>query len=105
MSIERAKYTTAGGRLAFGSVGAGYAALLTTPQSVKMLTITNSLNVECVVSFNGGTTDNLYLPALTGVQLDFAASELNHNGTISVKQGAAGAPASGMIAAFAITGQ
>lgn len=105
MGIERAKYTTAGGRLAFGSVGAGYAALLTTPQNVRMLTITNSLNVECVVSFDGGTTDHLYLPALTGAQLDFGANWLNHNGTISVKQGAAGAPASGMIAAFAILGQ
>lgn len=104
MGIERAKYTTAGGRLAFGSVGAGYAALLTTPQNVRMLIITNSLNTECVVSFNGGTTDHLYLPANQGVSLDFGSNWLNHNGTISVKHNGS-APASGAIAAFAILGQ
>lgn len=105
MGIERAKYTTAGGQLAFGGVGAVYATLLNAPQNVRMLIITNTLNLECIISFNGGTTDHLYLPANVGVQLDFGANWLNHNGTISVKQGSGGAPTSGMIAAFAITGQ
>lgn len=105
MSIERAKYTTAGGRLAFGSVGAVYAALLTAPQNVRMLSITNTLDAECIISFNNGTTDNLYLPAGRDLQLDFGANNLNHNGTISVKQGAGGAPTAGMIAAFVVLGQ
>ena len=94
---------TAAGRLAFGSVLAGYATLLPAVSgSVRKLIITNSLDAETVLSLDGGTTDFIFLPAQQGIIIDFDTS-MHWAGTCSVKRQST-APTVGAISAGVLIG-
>lgn len=101
MSNVKALVNVAGGRLAFGAVGAGYSTLLAATGSVGILIISNSLNTETVISLDNGTTDFLFLQAGASLTVDFSANDMCFSGTIRVKHNGA-APASGNIAASII---
>ena len=83
--LNRARFNQAGGTLAFGSVGAGYASLYVVSGIGRKLIITNSLDKQTVLSFDGGTTDFIKLPAGQGLVIDFDTSLQFGNITISVK--------------------
>lgn len=102
VNITTAFTDTAAGRVAFGSVGAGYGTLLSCSGSVRKLIITNSLNQEVVISLDNGTTDFIYLPANVGIILDFDNS-VHFSGVVQVKHNGV-APTSGAIAAGIIKG-
>ena len=95
-------YTNAG-RLAFGSVGAGYTVLLAAVSgSVRKIVITNSLNQEVVLSINNATNDFIYLPALQGIVIDLDNS-MHWSGIVQVKHNGV-APTGGAISAGVILG-
>ncbi len=87
-----------GATLAFGSLAAGYTVVgAAIAGRGVILSITNSLNVDCWLSLDGGTTDFIQLPAGISITLDFAANDGEFSGRVAVKQGTAGAAASGFI--------
>lgn len=102
-ALERAKVTTAHGRLAFGSVTGAYQALQSTVGNVRKLVVSNSLNSEMLLSLDGGTTDWLALQAGQSLVLDFDMT-LAYNGTVSVKHNGT-APTAGNISVAIIKGQ
>jgi|GEM_PF-4163306 len=104
MGYRRAQFPTAGARVAFGGVGADYANIVTL-SGVEFLVITSSLNVECILSFNAGVTNHLFVPPGLSLVIPVGTAEIQYNGTVSVIQGAAGGPASGMISILGINGQ
>lgn len=98
MSMTRTRFS-AQGTLAFGSVGAAYATLLAAISNVQLMVITNTLDKECILSFDG-TNDNLTVRGGDMLVLPFTSCDLVFSSganAIRVKQGAAGAPASGNI--------
>lgn len=87
-----------GASLAFGSLAASYTAVGAAVEGRGVIiAIANSLNVDCWLSLDGGTTDFIQLPAATSITLDLGANDAEFSGTIAVKQGTAGAAASGLI--------
>ena len=104
---RRIDVSVAGGRLAFGSVGAGYSSLITVSGRGAIVMITSSLNQEVVISLNGGTTDWGYLPLVPATAAGFpytielGANDAEFTGTISVKHNGV-APTAGAIAASVI---
>lgn len=104
---RRIDVSVAGGRLAFGSVGAGYSSLLTVAGRGAILMITSSLNQEVVISLDGGTTNWGYLPLVPATAagfpyiIEFGASDAEYTGTVSVKHNGV-APTAGAIAASII---
>lgn len=107
MSFAQALFNDTYGRLAFGSVGAGYATLKAVTRTTGTLTnnkgdavallFFNNLNQDVIISLDNGTTDAVYLPANTNWTVDLATNSLMYNGTIQVKH-AGVAPTSGGIA-------
>lgn len=93
MSASQAFITQAGAAIAFGSVGAGYGTALAITGSARKVIIASSLNQECVVSLDGGTTDFMVFPANFTLTLDFDPSMI-YSGTVSVKHNGV-APTSG----------
>ena len=97
--------TQAGGKLAFGSVGAGYSNLLASVQGRGLIFVfCNTLNQEVVLSLDAGTTDWLNVPAGYSFILDMGSNEIEFYGTISVKH-AGTAPTSGFISCGVIRSQ
>ena len=91
--------TLAGGRVAFGSVGAGYSTLLTVTDKAIILLVSNTLNQDVVLSLDGGTTNWHTLPAGISFVLDFGTNGASFNGTIQVKHNGV-APTAGAISAM-----
>jgi len=94
------------GTIQFGGISGTYATIQSSVQGRGVIVvIVNSLNTSTIVSLDGGTTDFIELPAATSLSLDLGANGAEFSGTISVKQGAAGAPASGFISCGVIRTQ
>ena len=86
------------GSLAFGSLLAAYADLLAGVQGRGIILVfTNSLNSDCTISFDNGTTDCMILPAGQGIVLDLSSNDGEFSGTIRAKRGPSGASTSGQI--------
>jgi len=83
--------------LAPAGIGATYATLATLTFHAKQLLFVNSLDGDVVLSFDGGTTDHVRLPASTSLSLNFTDNEHLLAGTvIQVKDGAS-APTAGTL--------
>lgn len=101
-NLAKTRFGVAPGRLAFGSVTGSYVTLLAATGSVRKLLLTNSLDKETIITLDGGTTDFIYLPASTGLLLDFDIS-LQYSGTVQVKHNGV-APTVGAISAGIVLG-
>ena len=98
MAANRRLTPMAVGSLAFGSLLAAYANLLASVQGRGIILIfTNTLNSDCTISLDGGTTDSLILPAGQGLVLDLSANDAEFSGTIQAKRGPSGASTVGQI--------
>lgn len=93
MSAAQAFVDQAGAAIAFGSVGGSYSAALAVTGSARKVVIVSSLNQECVVSLDGGTTNFMVFPASFTLTLDFDPTMI-YSGTVSVKHNGV-APTSG----------
>ena len=63
--------------LAFGAVSSAYANLGgVLLYDATILTMTNNLDVDCYVSFDGGTTGHKKIPAHTSTVYDYHANDL-----------------------------
>jgi len=98
MSANRRLAFQAVSSLAFGSLGAGYSNLLASVQGRGVILVfTNTLNSDCTISLDGGTTDCLILPAGQGLVLDLSTNDGEFSGTIQAKRGPSGASTAGQI--------
>ena len=93
MSSAQIIVTQAGGAIAFGSVGAGYGTALAVTGTVRKLIFASTLDQECVVSLDGGTTNWMVFPANFTLTIDLNP-DMQYSGTISVKHNGV-APLSG----------
>jgi len=89
--------------VAFGAIGAGYAALGTaTTDHSRLFSIFNSTNTDVLISFDGAT-DHMRIAAGSGQVLDLSTNKIRDDGlflrkeTIFYIKRAAGAPASGNV--------
>ena len=94
---NRRLVVVAEGRVAAASVGAGYAAIQSNLSRVINITFANSLNGDVSISFDGGTTTYITLPAGQTLSVDLGANHAEYSGTISIKQGPSGASTTGFI--------
>lgn len=63
--------------LAFGAVSSAYANLGgVTLFDADILTVTNNLDVDCYISFDGGTTSHKKVPAHTSTVYDYHTNDL-----------------------------
>lgn len=93
-------------RVAFGSITGSFTTIDTITDwnagsaqsgSVAVIMIQNSLNQDVILSFDGGTTESLYLSSTTtGLVIDLAASNMIFQGVIQIKHAGA-APGSGAL--------
>jgi len=89
--------------IAFGGIGAAYAAVGTaTTDNARLININNSTDAEVYISLDG-STDHLRLPANSFKLFDFSANKIRDDGffiargtVFSVKQ-VSGAPSSGSV--------
>lgn len=73
--------------LAFGSISGSYAAVGTvTANPWRIVFFTNTTDADLIVSWNGGTTDHMIVPAGASASLDCAANGIFQYGTF-VAQG------------------
>ena len=90
MGRNRIDTTQAYGTLAFGSVTAAYATLVSSVQGRGIcLHFFNSLDAAIVVSLDGGTTDWGLIPAGLSWTIDLGANDIEYSGTSSVKDNGA----------------
>lgn len=90
--------------LAFGGIGAAYAAIgASFTQNVRIIKFTNLTNASVLISFNG-VTDNIILPAQSFTLYDLTTNKVRDDGffidigtVVYVKQGPSGAPGSGAV--------
>lgn len=82
--------------IAFSSVGAGYGTLITPSGNAREILIYNNTDADIRGSFNGGTTDHWFIPAKTGIILDWATINRFQVATISIKRDSA-APTEGNV--------
>lgn len=89
---RRIDTTQAGASVAFGSVGAAYSKLLGPIAGRGIsLHIVNTLDKDVWISLDGGTTDFLQIASARDIELNLGANGAHYSGTVSVKQGSAGA--------------
>jgi hypothetical protein len=75
-----------GGKVAYDAVTTDYADLFSSAIEGRVVNISvaNSLNAEVKLSFDGGTTTYIHLPAGASLSLDLGANGLEWSGTLSV---------------------
>ncbi len=89
---------------AFGTIGAAYSAVgASISQPVRAFKITNNTDKAVLISLDG-TTDNMFLPAMSFTLYDLTANKVRDDGFFMelgtffwVKQSTAGAPTSGSL--------
>lgn len=89
--------------VAFGGIGAGYAALGTAvSDNVRMISISNATNADVYISFDG-TTNHIRLAANSFKLFDFTANKVREDGfflanqTTIYQKRVSGAPTSGSL--------
>lgn len=95
--MRNALVNQAGLGAAFGSITGSYLFISSQINGrCAFLSIKNTLDTVSIISLDGGTTDWLFLPPNTSIDIPFGAAGVEYTGRVAVKHNGA-APAAGFI--------